>query len=236
MPDEISALKSLPSATGRNSRMTTVQQIYTDLRLLIIDLSLTPGTLISKNEIAELYGVSQTPVREALILLEEDGLVDIFPQSRTEVSRIDVQNASEVHFLRLSVEIEVARVLAETIDESGLQKLKTWIARLTTELEADDQPSFRLTDNSFHEEMFRLAGIAGVTRMIERRRGHYDRLRGLFLLEQGRRLNVINEHGEIYKALKNHDKEAAEAAVRAHLGKSLAIVDQIRELHPDFFT
>lgn len=236
MPNEISAIKSLPPVSGRDNRLTTVQQIYTDLRRLIIDLSLTPGTLISKNDIADRYGVSQTPVREALILLEEDGLVDIFPQSRTEVSRIDIQHAREVHFLRLSVEIEVARVLSQIIDEEGLKKLKAWIARLTTELEAGDQPSFRLTDNSFHEEMFRLAGIAGVTRMIERKRGHYDRLRGLYLLEQGRRLNVINEHGEIFKALKNHDEEAAEAAVRNHLGKSLAIVDHLRDRHPYFFS
>ncbi len=235
MPNEISAIKSLPPVSGRDGRLTTVQQIYTDLRRLIIDLTLPPGTLISKNDVADRYGVSQTPVREALILLEEDGLVDIFPQSRTEVSRIDIQHAREVHFLRLSVEIEVARVLSQIIDEEGLKKLKAWIARLTTELEAGDQPSFRLTDNSFHEEMFRLAKIAGVTRMIERKRGHYDRLRGLYLLEQGRRLNVINEHGEIFKALKNHDEKAAEDAVRNHLGKSLAIVDQIRDRHPDFF-
>lgn len=236
MPNEVSAINSLPTLAGRTSRMTTVHQIYFDLRHLIVGLALPPGTVLSKNEIAQRYGVSQTPVREAIILLEEDSLVDIFPQSRTEVSRIDVQHAREVHFLRLSVEIEVARVLAEAIDKQDLNKLNELIERHSTVLGADDQTAFRLTDNSFHEEMFRLAGIQGLTRMIDRRRGHYDRLRGLYLLEQERRQIVIREHRAIFEALKNHDAAAAEAAVRAHLGKSLAIVDQIQDRYPDYFS
>ncbi len=235
MPDDIPDLKSLPLGANRGSRVTIVQQIYTDLRNAIVNISLPPGTVITKNEFAERYGVSQTPVREALILLEEDGLVDIFPQSRTEVSRIDIQHAREVHFLRLSVEIEVARVLAQSIDEEGLDSLQAWLNRLSVELDNNDQPAFMRTDNDFHQELFRLAGIEGLTRMINRRRGHYDRIRGLYLMKQERRSTVIKEHQMIFDAIKNHDPVAAEAAVRTHLGKSLAVVDQIQDRYPDYF-
>ena len=235
MPTEISALNSLPSPATRGARLSTVQQIYTDLRHLIIALSLPPGTVLSKNDIGERYGVSQTPVREALILLEEDGLVDVFPQSRTEVSRIDIQHAQEVHFLRLSVEIEVARVLSQNIDEAGLNILREWIEQLSRMDKNGDHPSFMTYDNNFHESLFRLAGIGGLTRMINRRRGHYDRIRGLYLKEQGRRSTVIKEHKKIFEAIKKHDAAEAEAAVRAHLGKSLAVVDKIQDLYPDYF-
>jgi DNA-binding GntR family transcriptional regulator len=236
MPNEMSALSSLPPATTRVGRMTTVQQIYTDLRHLIIDLTLRPGTVLSKNDIAERFSVSQTPVREAMILLEEEGLVDIFPQSRTEVSHIDVQSAREAHFLRLSVEIEVARTLAESIDDAGLARLGARIAAHETELRADNQTGFKLADNAFHEEMLHLAGVQGLTQVIDRRRGHYDRIRGLYLRLQERRKIVIKEHRAILKALKSHDSAAAEAAVRAHLGKSLAIVDQIQDRYPTYFS
>ncbi len=235
MSNQISALNSLPSSTARGSRLSTVQQIYADLRNLIIALSLPPGTVLSKNEIAERYGVSQTPVREALILLEEDGLVDVFPQSRTEVSRIDIQHAQEVHFLRLSVEIEVARVLSQNIDAAGLDTLREWIDQLSEIDKSGDHSSFMTYDNSFHEALFRLAGIGGLTRMINRRRGHYDRIRGLYLKEQGRRSTVIKEHMRIFDAIKEHDAAEAEAAVRAHLGKSLAVIDRIQNLYPDYF-
>lgn len=235
MPNEVSAINSLPGPAGRASRLTAVQQIYTDLRQLIVGLTLPPGTVISKNDIADRYGVSQTPVREALILLEEDGLVDIFPQSRTEVSRIDIQHAREVHFLRLSVEIEIARVLSQTIDQEGMDRLRERIDKLSVNFNDGDQPSFMAMDNDFHEEMFRLAGIGGLTRMLHRRRGHYDRIRGLYLMEQERRSTVIKEHKKIFDAIAKHDATAAEAAVRTHLGKSLAIIDQIQDRYPDYF-
>ncbi|MGJ3259487.1 MAG: GntR family transcriptional regulator [Rhodospirillales bacterium] len=235
MPDEISAMRMLPTGTSRGGRPTTVQQIYADLRHLIIDLSVSPGTVINKREIAERFGVSQTPVREALILLEEEGLVDIFPQSRTEVSHIDVQHAREAHFLRLSVEIEVARVLSQSIDDAGLAALNAWIERQETELHVDNQTAFKLGDNSFHNEMFRLAGVEGLTQIIDRRRGHYDRIRGLYLLEEERRHIVIREHRAIFAALQSGEPATAEGAIRAHLGKSLAIIDQIRNRYPDYF-
>jgi DNA-binding GntR family transcriptional regulator len=236
MPNQFSVLSSLQPIPGRNSRITTVQQIYQDLRHLIIDLSLLPGAVLSKKDIAERFGVSQTPVREALILLEEDGLVDIFPQSRTEVSRIDVQHAREVHFLRLSVEIEVIRTLSQNISEQDLSILQQLIDRQSAELGAGDYTAFKLADNRFHEEMFRIAGVHGLTKMIERRRGHHDRIRGLYLLEQERRHTVIREHKEILNALKDQDAGVAETAVREHLGKSLAIIDQIQDRYPNYFS
>lgn len=235
MQNALSALGTLPHAATRQARTTAVQQIYADLRLLIIDMTLPPGTVISKKEIASQIGVSETPVREALILLEEEDLVDIFPQSRTQVSLIDVQSAKEAHFLRLSVEIEVARELARTISKEGLAFLKTSIQEHEAISTSGDQSAFKLADNNFHQSLFKLAGVEGLTQIIDRRRGHYDRIRGLYLQEQERRKIVLKEHRAIYSALKNGDEAAAEAAIRKHLGKSLAIVDQIRELHPDYF-
>lgn len=225
----------MPSGSHRAGRPSTVQQIYADLRHLIIDLSIKPGSVINKKEIAERFGVSQTPVREALIRLEEEGLVDIFPQSRTQVSLIDIQHAREAHFLRLSVEVEVARVLSQSIDDDGLAALNAWIERQETELNVGNQTAFKLADDSFHDQMFRLAGVGGLTQIIDRRRGHYDRIRGLYLMQEERRQIVIREHRAIHAALRGGDPAVAEGAIRAHLGKSLAIIGQIRDKYPDYF-
>ncbi|MEK9754155.1 MAG: GntR family transcriptional regulator, partial [Rhodospirillaceae bacterium] len=154
---------------------------------------------------------------------------------RTVVSRIDIQHAREILFLRLSTEIEIAKVLVQIIDDGGIARLMAWIDRLETELWAGDQNSFRSADNRFHEEMYALAAVPGLIQVLRARRSHHDRIRGLFLRQADRRPGVIDEHRAIVDALKNRDAAAAEQATRLHLGKSLAIIDEIREQYPDYF-
>lgn len=235
MPAAYSSLNESARPARREHGVSAVQQVYDGMRQEIVNLTLAPGSTIAKNQIATRFGISPTPVREALLRLADEGLVEIFPQSRTAVSLIDVQHAREVHFLRLSVEVEVVRLLANAIDAEGLAELRTWIQRQMTELKAGNQTAFKLADNSFHEEMFRRAGVHGLTRLIDTRRGHYDRIRGLFLQEPVRREVVVKEHRAIVAALEAGDPAAAEAAVRRHLGKSLAVIDDIRERHPGYF-
>lgn len=236
VPDSAATLPEMnwrPSV--RKPGVSAVGHVYEDLRNLIINLKFAPGSPFAKNVLAERFNVSPTPVREALLRLAEEDLVNIIPQSGTAVSLINIQSAQEVHFLRLSVEIEVARVLCKEIDDSGLAELNAWMERQVTELNAGNQTAFKHADNSFHLEMFQLAGVKGLTQLLDRRRGHYDRIRGLYLREHQRREIVVEEHREIFAALQKRDTQAAEAAVRMHLGKSLAIVDQIRDRYPNYF-
>ena len=86
-------------------------QVFELLRERIVALELAPGTVLSRAELAEAFGVSQTPIRDALLRLGEEGLVDIFPQHATVVSRIDVPAAVQAHFLRRAIECEIAQAL-----------------------------------------------------------------------------------------------------------------------------
>lgn len=84
-------------------------QVFDRLRDAIVSLELAPGTVLARHVLAEQFGISQTPIRDALMRLGEEGLVDIFPQHATVVSRIDVPAAREAHFLRRSIELEIVR-------------------------------------------------------------------------------------------------------------------------------
>ena len=88
-----------------------------DRRSSAVPLRLLPRESLSKAELAKRFGTSETPVREALLRLEEEGLVVIKPQSGTYVAPIDIERASEARFLRVSVEIEVVKQLCKSIDE-----------------------------------------------------------------------------------------------------------------------
>src|SRR6478609_11274401 len=89
-------------------------QVFDRLREMIIALELAPGAVLARADLAAMFGVSQTPVRDALIKLSEEGLVDIFPQHATVVSRIDIASAMQAHFLRRALEVDIAGTLADS--------------------------------------------------------------------------------------------------------------------------
>src|SRR3979490_3484202 len=99
------------------------------LRKLIPSLALPPGSPLSRNSLAEQFGVSSTPIRDALMRLEEEGLVEVFPQYATVVSRVDVRLAQQAHFLRQAVELEIVRGLAVSRDMAVATDLNRTIAQ-----------------------------------------------------------------------------------------------------------
>ena len=89
-------------------RRPIVPQIYDALRDAIVGVALRPGQVISETEMAASFGVSRTPIREALIRLADEGLIDIYPQAGTFVSRIDLAAVREAQFVRQTLETAVA--------------------------------------------------------------------------------------------------------------------------------
>src|ERR1041384_4104949 len=109
----------IPRSTARLDRdRQAAPQVFERLRGMIIALELPPGSPLSRAALAEQFGVSSTPIRDALMRLEEEGLVEVFPQYATVVSRIDVRLAQQAHFLRQALELEIVRLLALKPDEA----------------------------------------------------------------------------------------------------------------------
>ena len=109
---------------------------------MIVSLELTPGTVLSRTELADKFGLSSTPVRDALSKLGEEGLVDIFPQHATVVSRISVESALQEHFLRRSIELEIARTLAKQRNYGLISQLRSTIA--DQQNQSENYPQFSL--------------------------------------------------------------------------------------------
>ncbi|MBX3607430.1 MAG: GntR family transcriptional regulator [Piscinibacter sp.] len=232
MPDPIPLLR-------RDRSRQAAPQVLDHLRERILSLELAPGTVLSRAELAEAYGLSQTPIRDALLRLGEEGLVDIFPQHATVVSRIDVAAAQESHFLRRAIECELARVLAAQADKALIVRLRAQIdaqAALTGVAGADAYPRFMAADRAFHALMYEAAGVPELAELVHRRSGHIDRLRRLHLPSAGKQRQILRDHRRIVDAIASGDGEAAQAAVREHLSGTLSRIDEIRLSHPDFLT
>jgi GntR family transcriptional regulator, rspAB operon transcriptional repressor len=209
-------------------------QVVEALRSAIISLELAPGSALDRGELAQKFGISQTPVRDALMRLSEEGLVIIRAQSTTQVSRIDVPAAREAHFLRRSIEIEIARLLALSHEPAVIDDLRTQLARQGELAAKKDFLGFIAADKEFHRLMYVAAGLPRLWTVVVRMSGHVDRLRLLHIPTSGKTESILDAHLAILEAIASSDAEAAQHAVRDHLSGTLASVDEIQRRFPEY--
>jgi len=211
-------------------------QVFERLRAAILSLELVPGAVLSRLELAERFAVSQTPVRDALLKLGQEGLVDIFPQHTTLVSRIDISSARQAHFLRCAIELEVVRTLAVSGgDTAALPRLRAQVD-LQAALAGGKPEEFMAADQAFHRLMYEAAGVPDLYDLVQRMGGHIDRLRRLDLPSEGKAKRVVRDHRRILDALVKHDPAAAQEALRDHLSDTLSRIADIRIRFPDYMT
>jgi DNA-binding GntR family transcriptional regulator len=210
-------------------------QVFEALRELILSMALEPGTVLPRAELAEHYGISQTPIRDALLRLGEDGLVDIFPQHATVVSRIDITAALQTHFLRRAIELEILHTLSglpKDLLAALVQRLQAHLRRQHEALDPLDVPALAAADQAFHREMYEAAGVGPLWTLVRQRSGHVDRLRRLNLPAAGKAQAIVRDHTAIVKALAAGNAAGAQAALREHLSGTLSFVGDIAQQYP----
>jgi DNA-binding GntR family transcriptional regulator len=209
--------------------------VFDVLREEIISLSLAPGTMLSRQELQERFGFSSTPIRDALMRLQEERLVDIFPQHATVVSAIDLDLARQGQFLRRSVELELVRSLALAPQPALLAKMKSLIRQQTAFADLGEHEAFAAADHAFHRSLYDAAQMTVLWDLVRRQSGHIDRLRHLHLPKEGKMREILAAHAAIVGAIEASDPIRAQDALRDHLSRSLDFVPALRDLHPTYF-
>jgi DNA-binding GntR family transcriptional regulator len=209
-------------------------QVFERLREAILSLSLTPGTTLSRTTLATQFGVSSTPIRDALMRLEEEALVEVFPQHATVVSPIDLTLAHQAHFLRRSLELEIVRSLALSPDPILVARLKGIVAQQQALMEAHDLEGFEASDQAFHRHFYEAAGMQDLWLLVRSRSGHIDRLRRLNLPSPGKIQGIVRHHRLIVEAIADGKPEEAQGHLRDHLSGTLSHVDEIRAKYPGY--
>ena len=228
----VKTMKSIPKLDPTRQ---AAPQVLGWLREAIISLELAPGTVLSRSELAERFQLSQTPVRDALMQLRQEGLVDIFAQHATRVSRIDLHSAEQAQFLRCAIELEVLRTLALAGDEA-LQARLAAMVELQATLASHGAEEFIAADQAFHRAMYEAAAVPDLYELVRQRSGHLDRLRRLDLPSPGNPQRVVRDHRRIVEALAQRDPHKAQAALRAHLSGTLSRVADIRARYTEYVT
>jgi DNA-binding GntR family transcriptional regulator len=227
--------RARPQAAKAVRRVTTASAIHEHLLGEILSLQLSPGTALQEKLIAEEFGVSRTPVREAIIRLAEAGLVDIFPQSGTFVSRVPVNAIPEAVMIRKALEGATVEGAAEIADEKSVARLDAIIARQRALAGIGDTSAFHEADEAFHEAIADISGHPGIWKLLKQAKVQIDRARRLTLPVLGRMDWVIGEHAIIRDAIAAHDPAAARAAMMKHLSAVIPDIGLLVEQYPDYF-
>ena len=213
-----------------------VNQIFDVLRNEIIGLQLAPGSDVSRSALAARFGVSQTPIREALLRLEQQGLVDVFPQSGTMISLIDTRQARQAQFLRVAVEAEVAETISQNPTAYDLSEAEAILAEMWRIWRGTNDPrAIRPPDQSFHAALCEAVGHGELWDLIVARSGNVDRLRSINVYP-GKVEKILKEHGQLLSALRRGDADAAESTIRLHLSDTLGAADEIKSASPHYFS
>ncbi|MFD1628063.1 GntR family transcriptional regulator [Azospirillum griseum] len=224
-----------PAAVVRERGLTAAQQVYQQLRADILSLQRKPGEPISEKDLAQAHGVSRTPVREAVLKLTSERLVEVFPQSGTFVARIPLSDLPETIIIRSALEEACVRHAAERATPEQVARLSAIVAHQRAMAEACDRDGFHMADEEFHAALSDTAGLPGVWALIQQVKVQIDRYRRLTLPEPGRMDRVIGEHAAVVTAIAAHDGDAAARAIKHHLEKLREGIDAYRVEEPTFF-
>jgi DNA-binding GntR family transcriptional regulator len=224
-----------PRRGGRPRAATAASRIYSDLRNELVSLQRRPGEVISEADIALSYGVSRTPVREAILKLSDEGLLEIFPQSGIFVSRIPLAALPEAIIIRKALETTTAQMAAERATASQILNLHSILQRQHEANAARDSDAFHQADEAFHATIADIAGYPGIWTLIQQVKVHVDRYRRLTLPQVGRIGRTITEHESVLDAIEAHDPDAARSAMEFHLDRLLADISATQSINPEFF-
>jgi GntR family transcriptional regulator, rspAB operon transcriptional repressor len=227
---------SPPSVLSKiDHRQPRTHQVCEALRAAILDLRLKPGAPISENGICRQTSVSRTPVREALIRLAQEGLIDVFPQHGSFIAKISATRIMEGLFVRQTLELAMLRKAAAVWTAENTLAVETMLALQRAYARTRDYQGFHREDERFHHYFAQVAGLAGVSRVIVEANTHVTRVRQLANPVKGHMARAVREHGEILAAVKAGKVDAASAILSHHLERIPVTVKKLMRHYAEYF-
>ncbi len=212
--------KTEPKPPRRNSP----DAVYDRLRKMILDSELAPGSQILEQELAVMLGVSRTPVREAAIRLQNEGLLEIVPRHGVRVVPIAVADMREIYDVLISLEPRAAELLATRgASPKELRELEASCQKMTDTLARGEMEKWALADEEFHLGIVKLSNNRRLVDIVLNcwDQVHRARTFTLRLRQHPQPSTSIKEHYEIIEAIRRGDANAARQLYRRHRERGL---------------
>lgn len=211
----------MPSVEVVDARTSLRHQVAEVMRGLLVSGQLQPGTLYSVPRLAAQFGVSATPVREALLDLAHEGLLEAVRNKGFRVTAVDDRTLDELAELRALIEVPAMVAVAGARDgavDSGVESLRPLARRIVAAAAAGDLAAYVLVDTEFHLAFLALHGNDHLVDVVRDLRGR-SRLSGLpALVDAGVLETQAHEHEQMVDAALAHDRVLMRRLVTQHLG------------------
>lgn len=218
------------------STMNLTTQAYQIILKRIINTTYFPGQRLSEKDIVEELNIGRTPVREAILRLRQEGLIETVPQSGTYIAKIDLQFATSARFVRESIETRIISDAAIKNDELAITKLETLLANQKLFSKTKQYENFFAADESFHKEFYIMTNHRQVWDWLQTINIQLNRFRMLRLKTMELPWNnLIKEHEQILNSVKNHDSHEASRLIANHLHLMLDEEAILLDSFPDYF-
>ena len=203
------------------------RSIYVALRERILANDIEPGTRLVMRDVGNQYQASDIPVREALRMLERDGLVETAPYVGARVTTLTAKEVEETYFIRSHLESVATGLAADRITEDELAELDTLMAKMDAAVEAQDGPAFSDLNREFHRTIIASCGNDMLRELTMDIWQHHSGFQRVFRKVPERLAISQREHEGIMAALRAHDSEQAARLALLH---KLSVRDSVSAL------
>jgi len=224
-----------PITASKDKKGLIRDYVYETLKKNIMELRLEPGRQISEKDLVEMLDVSRTPIREALVRLTQEELIETTPQKGSVISLIDLEHAEESRFLRETLESAIVREACDKLSGENVLHLQHLVS--LQELSASEENYERLfeLDEEFHRTIILGCGRVRTWGLIQQVTTHYNRIRYLRLAANHDWRVILSQHQDIVQAIKEKDPDAAERVLREHLKRVVVEKEELVRMHPSYF-
>lgn len=219
-------------------------ELYDSIRNKILDVEFFPGEKISENFLANYYDVSRTPIKNALIRLEGEGLVDVISQKGTYVKKLSISNLKEILTIRCYIEAMVVLNEPSINDEFVINELRNNLEQQNVLIQSDQKlrdkvHAFFQLDNEFHYLVFKLYSKENLWNYIMNNFPQLKIYRVLSILREKEFLiEKVDEHRELFHCISNEEKkgESLKQYVNHIFGDDFKDFEIARSNFPEYFT
>jgi DNA-binding GntR family transcriptional regulator len=205
-------------------RQRLVDDAAQTLREAILNGRMAGGARLRQTDLADQLRISRTPIREALVRLKAEGLVELLPGGGVQVKVLDLDEAVELYDLREVLDGLAARLAAARADAGTIARLDKALRRQAECVERKSAAQWFPAHVAFHEEIVKAGGNRHLARLSAVVRLSIRHFHPLLLRTEHRLEHAYREHRAIHDAIRTHDGDAAERLARAHIANAKEIV------------
>lgn len=201
--------------------------VFNTLREAILKGDLKPGERLMELQLAAQLGVSRTPIREAIRMLEQEGLAVTVPRKGAEVAKMTLKGMEDVLEIREALDILACQLACVRITEEQLETLEEKKKAFEDSLKSGNVKAIAETDVAFHDVIYDATGNPKLVNMLNNLREQIYRYRVEYLKKAENYPKLISEHNAIYDSLANRNQEEATNSIREHVKNQAIAVKEV---------